>query len=428
MGLRYWPAKGGHAVNGVKAIPVQYRSMVQRAIDDVLRITEPYADLARYMRANPGRTRLGAPWDSMPDDARIALRDVGRIVRVPTALRDDIDPNDMKHDVRLAMNTVGVPLHRIRDPSTRKVRYSEEYVLKGDLVSVYAARSDHDMNVLSDSIGTLCLEDSLFVVPKQFFTTRYEYSVCPLDVTCVSYQAIKNMLSKSKKNKENIFDKYGIKDSKGNPLSANTHQFRHLMDTMMAQGGLSEMERAYHAGRAKITQNSSYNHVPGRVLAKQVLEKLNKSQVIGPNSDQLRRINDPISREDFAKAVFGGTAHYTELGMCIHDWSASPCEHHGEHVHCQDHLICKGKPEHRAEAERQLEANRWLVEMARKERAIDTYGADDWLEHHERTCARLEKVISIHRSNMIPDGFLVQLTMDGEVVLTEEMEATFAAA
>ncbi|NYZ13380.1 hypothetical protein HL658_12535 [Azospirillum sp. RWY-5-1] len=426
VNLRYWPAKGGHTVTGMKTFPRQYRSIVRRAIAELLRVTQPFAELAQYMRSNPGRTRLGEPWDSMPDDTRIDLMDVARLLRVAAANRGAAECV-VKQQARHALKALGVPIHALPHP-TRKKNGLPEYVLKADLVRGLVLKSNHERNLLPDGVGNLYLDGALIVVPVKFFRTKAEDGIVFFNVMNVDYGKIRDFLAgRHDGMQKSVFERYGLKGSDGKPLKANSHQFRHLMDTMMAEGGLGEMERALYAGRAKITHNSSYNHVSGRKMARDVLDKLEKGQVIGPAADQVKRINDPVRRDNFKTATFGAAALFTELGLCIHDWSVSPCPHHEEHVHCSEHLICKGRADHRAEAERQLEEHRWLVEMARAERDQETYGADAWLERHERTCQRLETIISIHRSNLIPDGWLVQLTVDGEVVLTEDVEKTLEA-
>lgn len=67
VGLRYWPEKGGHAVTQIKWLPTVLVDVAKRAVADVLRITEPYAAIARHQRDEPGSTLLGEPWDAMAE-------------------------------------------------------------------------------------------------------------------------------------------------------------------------------------------------------------------------------------------------------------------------------------------------------------------------------------------------------------------------
>jgi len=520
--LRYWPAKGGHAVTQMKPVPRPYRDIVLRAIAEILQITEPYAKTAHFMRASSGRTLLPPPYDDLPDDALLTLHDIGilagsrsgscdkayqyrhrvgndfivragipvhRVVRPDPLGRmksyimvrksdvvkilatqdgdsgpdipepyssmpedsmltvDDVarvigkakpeqadaennDDADLTKHGRQYVASKGISTHE----TTRIIRLKGGFtqtvpctlVRKADFMAFAIGRSDHDKNLLPPSVGVLHLNEALFVVPEQFFSTIKE-SVAGT-VRILQYPVLRTWLAGRTDGKQkSVFERLNIVDVEGRPFRANSHQFRHWLDTLFSEGGLTEMERARFAGRARIDQNSAYDHVPGTVLAKQVLAKMNGGQAISPAVEHAKKMPTPIRREEFQQGIIGTIAHLTELGLCTHDFAATPCPNHGSHAECKDHWICKGNPGHRAEAERLLEEHKWVLELAGTERDGETYGADNWYKHTAKVCLRLEKIISIHRSNMIPDGWLVQLSADGEVIDTMDLEATLAA-
>lgn len=421
IGLRYWPAKGGHTAVQIKPVPAPYRAIVLRAVEQVLTITAPYAERARFMRDNPGRVQFGAPWDAKSGDTLLRYGDVAEMLG---NIHEDFNVRQ-KSGRQWCENRVPVALVPVEAIGVSSIRKKLKAVKKSDVVNAVIEMSDHADNILPGSVGTLFLDESLFVVPEAFFTSNTAING---SARSVKYSQLQNWLAGRKDGmSKSVFERLDLRDAEGKPLSANTHQFRHFLDTLLAGGGLTEMERARFAGRANIAHNSAYEHVPGRIRAKRVLETINRGKAISPAVEHAKRMPDPIRREEFKEALFGQAAHLTELGLCTHDWASAPCPNHGSHTDCKDHWICKGDPSHRAEAERQLEDNRWLVEMARAERDDETYGADEWLEHTAKLCDRLEKIVSVHRSNMIPDGWLVQLNADGEVMDTLELEATLAA-
>lgn len=423
LGLRYWPAKGGHIAVQIKPVPAPYRSIVLHAVEQVLAMTAPYAERARFMRDNPGRVQFGAPWDAMPGDTLLRYGDVAEMLGNTS---DDFDARHSSGRQWCERNHVKVTLVPTETMGVSSRRKSLKAVKKADVEKAVIEMSDHKTNILPEAVGEMFLDKALFVVPERFFVDRS--SIVNGSARSVKYSQLQIWLTGRKNGMQmSVFERLDLRDAVGKPLSANSHQFRHHLDTLLAGGGLTEMERARFAGRANITHNSAYEHVPGRVRARRILEAINRGKAISPAVEHAKRMPDPIRREEFKEALFGQAAHLTELGLCTHDWASAPCPNHGSHTDCKDHWICKGDPSHRAEAERQLEGNRWLVEMARAERDDETYGADEWLEHTAKLCDRLEKIVSVHRSNMIPDGWLVQLNADGEVMDTLELEATLAA-
>ena len=80
-GLRYWPEKGGSAETQVKWLPSAMVDVARRAVQDILRLTSPAFEVARYQHENPGRTMLGSPWDEMPADHILSAREVGLALR-----------------------------------------------------------------------------------------------------------------------------------------------------------------------------------------------------------------------------------------------------------------------------------------------------------------------------------------------------------
>lgn len=520
--LRYWPAKGGHAVTQMKPVPRAYRDIVLRAVAEILEITEPYAKTARFMRDNPGRTLLPPPYDNLPDDALLTLHDIGilsgsrpgsrdktykyqqkmgrefivrnslpvhRVIRpdplgkmqsyrmvrksdvvnalvtldgnsnseVPapySSMPDDSmlsmvdvaeiigktkpertrienhDEADMSHAGRQYVVSKGIPTHETTRVSHLKGGFTQTLpctlVRKADFMRFVVSRSDHNKNLLPPAVGILHLDGALLVVAEQFFSTLK--SPVAGTVRILPYAVLRTWLAgRTDSKQKSVFERLNITDAEGKPFRANSHQFRHWLDTLFSEGGLTEMERARFAGRARIDQNSAYDHVPGHVLAKQVLAKIKGGQVISPAVEHAKKMPSPIRREEFQQAIIGTVAHMTELGLCTHDFAATPCPNHGSHADCKDHWICKGNSGHHAEAERLLEEHQWVLELASVENNDETYGADNWYEHTAKVCRRLEKIISVHRSNMIPDGWLVQLSADGEVIDTLELEATLAA-
>jgi hypothetical protein len=77
--------------------------------------------------------------------------------------------------------------------------------------------------------------------------------------------------------------------------------------------------------------------------------------------------------------------------------------------------VCvKGSAEKTREIRTNLEHVLALIEQAKSEVVDDTYGSDRWLEHHERTAARLQSLIAILEDPSIPEGSVIQLANPDE--------------
>jgi hypothetical protein len=116
----------------------------------------------------------------------------------------------------------------------------------------------------------------------------------------------------------------------------------------------------------------------------------------------------PAAREDFLKARFA-TAHTTDIGMCVSDWSLAPCASHGAcAAGCGDHMLIKGNQKHLQRAEQLLAEHEAMLDQARLAVAEGELGAGPWVEHNGKMVDGLRKAIAVHRDPTIADGTIVQ--------------------
>ena len=134
---------------------------------------------------------------------------------------------------------------------------------------------------------------------------------------------------------KSIFARLGYVDSGQRPLRITSHQFRHWLNTLAQEGGLSQLEIARWMGRRKVGQNADYDHVTPLQRARRIQERLASGKASGPVAEQVRRIRDPVRRAEFVGSLTN-TAHPTDLGICLHDWTALPCELHGACATCRE--------------------------------------------------------------------------------------------
>jgi hypothetical protein len=206
---------------------------------------------------------------------------------------------------------------------------------------------------------------------------------------------------------KSVFERLQILDAGGKPYVVTSHAFRHYLNTIAKDGELSELDIARWSGRKRIEQNAAYDHTGGRQLMKRMREMLKSKAMRGPLSETADKL-PPAEREEFIKARIN-TAHLTDIGACIQDWSLAPCPKHGSCAGCGDHLVIKGNPVHKARAERLLAEHESMLAQAKAEMDEGVFGVSDWVAHHAKVADGLRKTIAVHENREIPVGTVVQV-------------------
>jgi hypothetical protein len=204
-----------------------------------------------------------------------------------------------------------------------------------------------------------------------------------------------------------MFDRLGFKEPDGTSIRVTTHQFRHYLNTIAQMGGLSQLDIAKWSGRVDVRQNAAYDHVSSTEMLVKIREAVgDSSQMFGPlGKAPDRRL---ISRDEFAQLKVP-TAHTTELGFCIHDYTMSPCEIHRDCINCEELVCVKCDSVKNAEVKGQLEEARGLLERAESANAGGQYGADRWVVHQQATVERLEQLCAILDDPSVPLGAFITL-------------------
>ena len=244
----------------------------------------------------------------------------------------------------------------------------------------------------------------LLLVERNFFSTARETVASIVEV--VDYGHVKDFLQ-SRPGIQSVFERFDLRDAEGRPYVLKTHQVRHFVNTIAAEGGLGEVERAKWSGRADVQTNAAYDHEPGYKLAEKARALLAQGKMQGPVANTYAGL-PPVERSAFS-LVHLATVHTTEIGLCVHDWATAPCPHHGACADCRDCAIIKGDPVHRERIEVLLEDEVTLIARATAEMDDGTYGASNYVEHHRRMAAGYRRMLATHDDASIEDGTLIQI-------------------
>ncbi|MEC5216165.1 hypothetical protein RCH09_001102 [Actimicrobium sp. GrIS 1.19] len=389
--LRYIPGKNAHKDSQKKWLPTVMADVARRAVTDILRITEPFCNIASFIIKNRHRTLLPKPWHLLPDDYTFTMAELEEAV--------GLTRNNGKAGRQFAKSYCSNMF--TNDINGREVTL----VAKGDLERALVSRCGVS-TVFNSGQARYSLDQCLFVVGVNYFHST-KNTLNGTAILATQGQLSDYMVGRP--GVPSIFERLNICDDDGKPFKVIAYQFRHWLNTLGIEGGLGETELARWMGRTQIGQNSTYNQMTGRQLAESVRQHLQKNDPIGPLPELANRINDPVRREEFLLSMVG-TGHVTDLGICIHDWSALPCPKHGKcDFFCEEHLIEKGNPEQKGRANEAKENTEALLKMVETEMQDGTYGVDNWKIAHEKTLIRLTQIVATHNDPSIPFGTLVHL-------------------
>ena len=378
FGIIYNGSKG--APDSVKWIPSAMTEIAERALEDIRRVTKPARDIAIWMEQHPGRVWMPEPWRLADPDTLVSMRDLAGLLNMHN--------NCTAHQWATA-NHIELFLNE---------RKRKLFCRLGDV--------ENALLTLQPAVGKkdTPLSKRLILAPRHFLAQNKNtnWSV----ITCVCDAQVRRFLC-GHLNMKSIFERLDIRVEAGAPYRVNTHALRHYLNTLAQEGMLSQLDIARWSGRKDVRENATYDHTGGRHLAEKMREALQTGAMRGPVVDTVDAL-PPVERESFLKARFA-TAHTTDIGMCVQDWSLAPCPSYGGCAGCGEHMIVKGDERHRERSKQLLVEHEAMLSHAKQEMSEGTFGAGPWVEHNERMVAGLKKALAVHADVDVAQGALVQL-------------------
>lgn len=155
-----------------------------------------------------------------------------------------------------------------------------------------------------------------------------------------------------------------------------------------------------------MSQNRAYDHQSDRdVLALVRLAVGDDQSSVGTLAHLQKAML--IRRDEFARLKVP-TAHTTEFGYCIHDFSMLPCQLHQDCLNCDEQVCIKGDVVREANRRRHRDETRTLLAAAEAAVAEAFAGADRWREHQRKTLERLDQLCGILDDPCIPSGTVIR--------------------
>lgn len=384
-GLRYWPSKGADPM--IKWVIPSMVSLVEEALQRIRKHTDAARSVAAWYEAHPNSLYLPAHLEHFRGSSEITMAELSEMLFVIPAKgagvswckQNKIPTSSQGHKLTVSFSDVERALLKnlpkgfpIFDPDT-ELKYSQ----------------------------ALCL------TRRNFFHGRrgvYWSLIDPISIGAIST----GLGNRTAYGFQSVFERLGFQDADGSPIAIRTHQFRHYLNTLAQQGGLSELDIAKWSGRATTRDNSAYNHVSDRDIQARIADLRSD----GDGTSTQLAVNPRVSlipRAKF-KELNISAAHTTDFGFCAHDFAMSPCQLHMDCMNCNEQVCIKGDEVGEANARMRLEETRNLLLEAEAADRDGIYGASRWVEHQKLTMQRLEQLVSIFDNPSVPRGAVIRLS------------------
>jgi len=395
-GLRWWPAKG--ADPQVKWIIPSMAEVVQEAIKKIKEVAAPARELALWYEEHPNNIFL-------PNELE-HLRG-----------KDVIEQAEVLQILGLGQKK-GAFGSWIRYQNIETVTISHRTCIRFD---------DFESHILSrlpvgfpylDKSRNLKYSDCLFLARRNELNSQKSSYLCFFEH--VATNVIQG--SVGGKSRVSIFDNYGFTEPDGSRIKVTTHQFRHYLNTLAQAGGMSQLDIAKWSGRKDVRQNAAYDHVSGAERVQMIRSAIgDPSKSLGPLTHLSGRALIP--RDEFARLIVP-TAHVTDIGYCVHDFTMSPCETYRDCINCQEMVCIKGDKTAERNIKIALDESHKLLSEAQNAVSEGYYGANRWQEQHEMRYERLSQLNEILDDNMIPDGTVIQLSKPQKTIESNTKKIT----
>lgn len=384
-GWRFYSGKGFGA--NIKWIPTEMVGVAKEAINRIKLLTIESRKLAKWIEENPNKFYRHACCPDVEEDEPLSMiqasQALGLARHTRKAARTSL--NNFKLEARDGGHTLST------------------------LWKCVIARQPKGFPWFSKGSGIKC-SNALFSMQRNLL--HNQRGVSPVILWKPTNNVFNNDLSPRDSlegGHSSIFDRYGYKSEGGGRIKLTSHQARHLLNTIAQRGGLSQLQIAKWSGRAEAKQNRTYNHMSEYEMVV-LAEELDTSLTLyGPSGDVLKHI--PVSIQEF-NTMEKGAVHVTEFGVCVHDFTMSPCDKYRDCLNCAEQVCVKGEKAKLARIKKRLKEVEEQYESAEKAMNDGLAGADRWYEYHLNTLNRLRELVLIIESPNTADGARIKLRND----------------
>ncbi|MDX1537278.1 hypothetical protein [Arsukibacterium sp.] len=231
-------------------------------------------------------------------------------------------------------------------------------------------------------------------------------------------------VSKDEARMKNVFERYSFPELEGfeDAPEVRTHQFRHLLNTIMQESDMfSQEDIAKNFLRAGTRDNKAYNHRLQPEAARNVMHNVQKA-IFQPRADvsveqaaTLARQFPLLTPDELTQDLESlGSSHLMDIGRCRHDYVQGPCGLHYACLHnCKHYRRTKGDPSEIARLTERKKIAQVQMERALEDAEDGFTGANEWYRHHKELVDGCNTALAIEKDSSYAPGDIVQIFPNG---------------
>ena len=384
-GLRWWPGKGADPM--IKWIAPTMVEVAKEAIAKLRIVTQPARDVAEWYEANPTKMFIVPEMEHLRLKEYLSMSEVASLI----GLSGISSPYNF-------IRSSKIPLRSPDDKSEVSISfYDLERFVVGLLPEGFP---------IFDPVTGLQYSRALLVIRHNELKVQKSTWHCLVDPVGTA-QINDGLGARIQHGVPSLFSRMGFTEPDGGPIKMTTHQFRHWLNTLAHRGGMSQLDIAKWSGRKDVRQNLTYDHMSGdefMVMTRELTK--DDPRIFGSLAELAAKA--PVSRDEFMQLEFP-TAHVTDIGFCVHDYTMLPCQQHRDCINCNESICVKGDHHKTKRIRLQLDIAEDQLIRAQAGMQEGYFGAERWFDHHSATVKRLRELLKILEDPKIPEGALIRV-------------------
>jgi hypothetical protein len=200
---------------------------------------------------------------------------------------------------------------------------------------------------------------------------------------------------------DSAFRRFGLKEKDGTDIELTSHTFRHWVVTQLVDGGAPDALIMRWQGRSHEGDISAYKHVLRDERVQQALQAIREGFAVGEKSDLYEALVAVVEdADDFINSQIGHV-HVTDMGLCVHDFGASPCPYNVQCLRgCEDYVVDTRDEYHLSVIRQFIDRTQSILE--REMRMAEEEGwqvSRQWVESNEESIENGRKILEAASEN-----------------------------
>lgn len=399
-GLRWWPEKGGTPT--VKQILASWVDLVKEAVSRIKEETNEARKIARWYEDN---TEIYIPdeyayWRNESYLPSSVVKDLLCFSKVTLArFLQNNNIKLIKGKEKKELNPKNCPAH-------------EGVISKSDIYSAIKTMLPVDFPYI-DIERDLKYSDALYVVPWNFFRRdKFVYSKVMFEPVTVTEIANQYGMNSS----PSMFTHNDLTEIDGSKIQFNTHSARHWQNSIANYNHVPDIFIALWSGRKDPAQNQAYFHTTKEERFDQIQAVLKGNPIVpisGQTSTEISVYQRIGLLQNSVRNLYG-TAHTTDVGFCVQDFTTTPCRKFTDHITCSQHLYLKGDPRNDLLRKSLAEEEILLKHVEEESKDEERYGIDPWRIFRTQRLEILRNIVAILDNDRIPINSFFRISLNNE--------------